>query len=62
VPLMGIFGKKDVIVNPNQRKLVQEYASHPQIVYLDNAGHFPMLDDPDRFVQVIHDFLADDPD
>jgi len=59
VPLMGIYGKKDVIVNPNQRELVQKYAQLPHVVYLNDAGHFPMLDDPDRFVEVIRDFLAD---
>ena len=59
VPLMGIYGKKDVIVNPNQHELVQKYAKQPHVVYLDDAGHFPMLDDPDNFVNVIRDFLAE---
>lgn len=59
VPLMGIYGKKDVIVNPNQHELVQKYAKQPHMVYLDDAGHFPMLDDPDNFVNVIRDFLAE---
>jgi pimeloyl-ACP methyl ester carboxylesterase len=59
VPLMGIYGKKDVIVHPNQHELVTKYARQPHVVYLDDAGHFPMLDDPDRFTAVIQDFLSE---
>lgn len=59
VPLLGIYGRKDVIVNPNQHKLVSQYASQPQVVYLEDAGHFPMLDNPERFIQIVHDFLIE---
>lgn len=59
VPLMGIFGRKDVIVNPNQHELVQKFASHPQVVYLQDCGHFPMLDNPEKFIEVVRDFLAE---
>ena len=58
VPLMGIYGAKDVIVSPKQHKLVRDLAQLPQVVYLEDAGHFPMLDDPEQFIQVVHDFLA----
>ena len=59
VPLMGIYGAKDVIVNPNQHTLIQKLAQHPKVVYFDNAGHFPMLDDPQHFIQVVQDFLTE---
>ena len=59
-PLMGIFGAKDVIVNPNQRKLIEKYAQHPQVVYFDDAGHFPMLDDSQTFIRVVQEFLSAD--
>lgn len=58
VPLLGIYGRKDVIVNPNQHKLVAEYANEPVVVYLPDAGHFPMLDDPETFISVVQDFLV----
>jgi pimeloyl-ACP methyl ester carboxylesterase len=57
VPLMGIYGKKDVIVNPNQKDLVQEHANHPHVVYLKDAGHFPMLDAPGEFIATVKEFL-----
>ena len=62
VPLMGIYGKKDVIVNPNQHELVQEYARFPKVVYMEDAGHFAMLDNPEFFLKTLQDFLADEPD
>jgi len=58
VPLMGIYGARDVIVNPNQHKLIQKYAQYPQVVYLEDAGHFPMLDDSQNFIQVLQNFLS----
>jgi pimeloyl-ACP methyl ester carboxylesterase len=59
VPLMGIYGAKDVIVNPDQHELIQNLAQNPKVVYFDTAGHFPMLDDPQHFIQVVQDFLTE---
>ena len=58
VPLMGIYGKKDVIVSPKQHKVIQELARYPQVVYMQDAGHFAMLDDPEFFLKTVQDFLA----
>lgn len=58
VPVMGIFGAKDNIVNPNQKDVVLDLSQEPHVNFFENSGHFPMLDDPDRFLQVVIDFLA----
>jgi pimeloyl-ACP methyl ester carboxylesterase len=57
VPTLGIYGKRDIIVNPNQRNLLSEGVSHAKIEYILDAGHFPMLDTPDRFINVLREFL-----
>lgn len=57
VPLMGIYGAKDVIVNPNQKDLVLDLARRPNVVFYTDAGHFPMLDVPERFMGVLKEFL-----
>ncbi len=49
VPVMGIYGAKDIIVNPNQADVMEATAPHPHVVRLPNSGHFPMLDEPDIF-------------
>lgn len=57
VPTLGIYGKKDIIVRPNQRKLLASGVPHAQIEYYPDAGHFPMLDVEDRFIGTLREFL-----
>ncbi|MEZ4670181.1 MAG: alpha/beta hydrolase [Anaerolineae bacterium] len=57
LPVLGIYGKRDLIVNPNQAKVLQQYAPHSKIAMYPDAGHFPMLDNPTRFHQNVRDFL-----
>ena len=57
MPIMGIYGKKDRIVNPKQSQVLKEFAPHSKIEWFEKAGHFPMIDTPDRFHDVIRDFL-----
>lgn len=57
LPVLGIYGKRDLIVNPNQNKVLSEYAPHSKIAWFEESGHFPMLDEPQRFHQTVRDFL-----
>jgi pimeloyl-ACP methyl ester carboxylesterase len=57
VPTLGVYGKRDIIVNPNQRHLLAKGVPHAQVVYIEDAGHFPMLDTPDRFLETLREFL-----
>jgi pimeloyl-ACP methyl ester carboxylesterase len=61
VPIMGMYGRKDVIVHPDQWKPLLQNAPHARVERLSNAGHFPMLDEPDRFMATLKDFLDDGP-
>jgi pimeloyl-ACP methyl ester carboxylesterase len=56
-PLMGIYGKKDIIVGHKQGYLMQQLVAHSQLKMYDDAGHFPMLDVPDRFIGDVMGFL-----
>jgi len=58
VPVMGVYGLKDIIVNPNQAKLLKRYVAASHVVTLPDSGHFPMLDETDKFNQGLLDFLA----
>ena len=60
MPLLGIYGKKDRIVNPKQSQVLKQYAPHSQIAWLEGSGHFPMMDEPDIFHQTVLDFLHSD--
>jgi len=56
-PLMGIYGKRDIIVSPKQHKVMRSLVPHADVKYYDGAGHFPMMDTPDLFINDIMDFL-----
>jgi pimeloyl-ACP methyl ester carboxylesterase len=58
IPTLGIYGKTDIIVHPRQYQLLKEGIKHAQIEWYPNAGHFPMNDDPERFIKDVRDFLA----
>jgi pimeloyl-ACP methyl ester carboxylesterase len=58
VPVMGMFGAKDNMVNPNQKDKILKLTQQPHVTYIEDSGHFPMLDTPDRFIQILQDFLA----
>jgi pimeloyl-ACP methyl ester carboxylesterase len=57
IPVMGMFGKRDVIVHPKQWQPLLEGAPHVQISHFDHAGHFIMLDEPGEFKETLKDFL-----
>ncbi len=59
VPIMGIYGRRDVIVHPNQWKPLEENAPITRIERWRNSGHFPMLDEPQHFMETLKDFLDD---
>lgn len=61
VPVMGMYGLHDNIVNPNQWKPISEGVPQPTIERFNRSGHFIMLDEPDRFNQTLFGFLEQEP-
>jgi pimeloyl-ACP methyl ester carboxylesterase len=57
VPVMGMYGPKDIVVHPKQWEPLKNGVSHARIELFPNAGHFIMLDDPPRFKEILRDFL-----
>jgi pimeloyl-ACP methyl ester carboxylesterase len=57
VPILGIYGRVDRIVSPKQRNVLAESASTATISYFEGSGHFPMLDEPEKFYQTLVEFL-----
>jgi pimeloyl-ACP methyl ester carboxylesterase len=57
IPTLGIYGMGDIIVDPGQSKLLNQYVPNSQVVLMPGSGHFPMLDEPDLFHQHLLDFL-----
>ncbi len=57
VPVMGMYGAKDIIVDPNQWKPLQQGVAGARIERFPAAGHFIMLDQPAEFTQKLQEFL-----
>lgn len=57
MPVLGIYGQGDKIVDPRQASLFDRVAG-AQVEMLARSRHFPMLDEPDRFHSILLDFLA----
>jgi pimeloyl-ACP methyl ester carboxylesterase len=58
VPTLGVFGVHDNIVNPNQSKLLVKSVRQAHIEMMEGSRHFPMLDEPERFIKIVQEFLA----
>jgi pimeloyl-ACP methyl ester carboxylesterase len=57
LPVLGIYGKKDIIVHPNQGTVLKKYAPQSRIEWFEKSGHFPMMDESERFHLTLRDFL-----
>lgn len=57
IPAMGVFGGKDVVVNPNQIKYFRGPIPDGRPVWVPKAGHFVMWDTPDEFARIFNDFM-----
>jgi pimeloyl-ACP methyl ester carboxylesterase len=61
VPVLGIYGQRDVIVHPKQYQPLLAGVKHARAEVMPNSGHFPMLDEPEKYLGVIRSFLDDAP-
>ena len=57
VPVLGVFGRVDRIVDPGQGEVLAQGTPMAEVRYFERSGHFPMLDEPEQFYQTLCDFL-----
>jgi pimeloyl-ACP methyl ester carboxylesterase len=57
MPTMGMYGKHDIIVRPSENKTLKEGVPHARIEWFPDAGHFIMMDSPERFITTLRDWL-----
>ena len=57
VPVLGMYGDKDIIVNPYEWQTLLLGTDQAQIARFPDAGHFIMLDSPEHYRQELTDFL-----
>jgi pimeloyl-ACP methyl ester carboxylesterase len=57
LPVLGVYGTHDRIVDPGQAKVLKESMPASEVLTFKGSGHFPMLDEPDRFHAAVRGFL-----
>jgi pimeloyl-ACP methyl ester carboxylesterase len=57
IPAMGMYGDKDIVVDPRQWQPMQSGIPHARIERFTTAGHFIMLDEPQIFSNTLVHFL-----
>ncbi len=60
IPVMGMYGDKDIIVHPKQWQPLLGGVPHARIERFEQAGHFIMLDDPEPFMHKLKQFLDEE--
>ena len=58
VPTMLVWGTKDRIIPFSHGQRAHELMPGSRFESFPGAGHFPFNDDPERFVEVLGDFIA----
>lgn len=58
IPAMGIYGAKDVIVNPHEIRPFKQHIPHAETVWMEKSGHFPMWDEPEVFNDAFRRFMS----
>ncbi len=58
VPTVVVWGSKDRMIPAWHALNAQRALPDCRVELFEGAGHFPHLDDPDRFAQVLRDFMS----
>ena len=58
LPTLLVWGKEDQIVPPSAAEIFSDSIDKSQVVLLDNCGHQPEIEHPDKFAQIVDDFVS----
>jgi pimeloyl-ACP methyl ester carboxylesterase len=58
-PVLGIFATADRMVSLDQAKAMKECIRKGRVEVVENAGHVPMLEQPEKFNEIVLDFLKE---
>jgi len=58
-PTLVVWGTRDRMIPSRHASTAQQEISGSRVELFDGAGHFPHLDEPERFAELLRDFMAD---
>jgi len=59
IPTLGVWGTRDRMIPSWHASTLQEVITGSRVELFDGAGHFPHLEKPERFAELLRDFMAD---
>jgi pimeloyl-ACP methyl ester carboxylesterase len=59
IPTLVVWGTRDRMIPTWHATTAQQIIPGSRVELFDGAGHFPHLDEPDRFADLLSDFIAD---
>lgn len=59
IPALGVYGVNDNIVSPSNADLLSDAVETSTVEMMEQSRHFPMIDEPDKFLRVMAHFLDD---
>src|SRR4051794_40053634 len=57
IPFLLVWGERDPVIPVEHGREAHELVPGSQLEVVPAAGHFPHLDDPDRFLEILEDFV-----
>jgi pimeloyl-ACP methyl ester carboxylesterase len=61
IPTMIVWGSKDRMIPSSHALSVEQALPDCRVELFEGAGHFPHLDDPERFARLLREFIASSP-
>jgi len=58
--VLGMYGVKDNIVSPANARLLENGNVKARTVMMQHSRHFPMIDEPELFIETLLNFLGND--
>jgi pimeloyl-ACP methyl ester carboxylesterase len=58
VPTLVLWGTRDRMIPAWHATTAHQVITHSRVVFFEGAGHFPHLDQPERFAQLLRDFIS----
>ncbi|MFW6042378.1 MAG: alpha/beta fold hydrolase [Chloroflexota bacterium] len=58
MPVLGVYGANDNIVSPSNAQLLVDSIASSRVTMMHHSRHFPMSDEPDKFLTVMTRFLS----
>jgi len=58
-PTLIMHGKKDILVVPENRELLEKSIPNAKLVYFENSAHSIYAEEPDLFIKILLEFLKE---